>query len=133
MTSVMAQTSGRLSASGPPGQSRMSVHTRCRGPEQFCNEESTRPREAAKCGGFLSASMRSGIDGCCAQGPVDDVLGDVDELPIVVARVAAQPCEGVLHVETGPLAQHALGLLDEDAAVESVVELLVHHLGLERG
>ena len=41
--------------------------------------------------------------------------------------------ERLLHVEAVPLGDHAFGLLDDDAAVERVVELLVEDLGLERG
>jgi hypothetical protein len=58
---------------------------------------------------------------------------DVDEEKIVGAGMAAQPREGLLHVESSPLGNDAFGLLDHDAAVEGVVELLDHDVGLYGG
>ena len=74
-----------------------------------------------------------GIEGGRGEGAVDDVVGDVDQPEVVVAGVVAQRGEGLFHVEAGAFGDHALGLLDDDAAVEGVVELLVDDLGLERG
>ncbi len=51
----------------------------------------------------------------------------------MVAGVSAQRRERLFHVEVFPLGHHALGLFDDYAAVEGVLELLVHPLGLERG
>ena len=51
----------------------------------------------------------------------------------MVAGVVAQSRERLLHVEAFSFGHHALGLFDDDAAVESVLELLVDDLGLERG
>jgi len=50
----------------------------------------------------------------------------------VVAGMCAQSKERLLHVEAFSLGHHPLGLFDDYAAVESVLELLVHDLGLER-
>ena len=51
----------------------------------------------------------------------------------MVAGVDPQSREGLLHVEAFSFCHHPLGLFDDDAAVESVLELLVEDLGLERG
>jgi len=57
----------------------------------------------------------------------------VDEAKIVVTGVMAKACEGLVHVESGPFRQDTLGLLYDDAAVERMIELLVHELGLSGG
>ena len=63
----------------------------------------------------------------------DDVLRDIHEPEVVVAGVATQRSEGLFHVEPESLGDHPLGLLDDDAAVERVGELLVEDLRFERG
>ena len=73
---------------------------------------------------------RNGVEGVCGMGAGEDVVGEVDEAEVVVAGVVAQRQERLVHVETRPLGHHPLGLLDDDAAVEGVLELLVHDLGL---
>ncbi len=51
----------------------------------------------------------------------------------MVAGVVAQRGKGLFHGEAQSLGHHAFGLLDNDAAVERHLELLVHELPLERG
>ena len=51
----------------------------------------------------------------------------------MVPGVVAQGGEGQLHVEAGSLGDHTLGLLNDDPAVEGVLELLVEDLGFEGG
>jgi hypothetical protein len=60
-------------------------------------------------------------------------VSGVNETLIVVASVMAKPREGLLHVEPGPLRDDTFGLLYDDAAVERMIELLVHELGLAGG
>src|SRR5579862_3672533 len=88
----------------------------------------------------LSAPLASGapfrkwvIEGGCRQGAVDHGLGHLDERSVVVAGVGAQRGERLFHVEVLSLGNDPLGLFDDDATVERVVELLVEDLGLERG
>ena len=71
-----------------------------------------------------------GFERSCREFSGNHVASDVDEPEVVVAGVVAQPRERLLHVEAKPLGQHTFGLLDDDAAVQSIVELLVHDLGL---
>jgi hypothetical protein len=46
--------------------------------------------------------------------------------------VVSQRGKCLFHVKTPALGDDTLGLLDDDAAVESMVELVVDDLGLER-
>ena len=59
-------------------------------------------------------------------------VADVGEAMVVVAGVVAQTGEGLFHVQPLALGDHALGLLDHDATVQGVVELLVDDLGAAR-
>jgi hypothetical protein len=83
----------------------------------------------------LGRILRSGARGRASgrQGSVDDGLSNVDEEQIVVAGVVAQPREGGVHVEVSAFGEHALGLLDHDAAVQGVVELIEHDVVLDGG
>ena len=45
----------------------------------------------------------------------------------------AKPIEGLFHIEPGSFRHYTLGLLYDDAAVERMIELLVHELGLAGG
>src|SRR5205823_2470121 len=69
----------------------------------------------------------------CRKSSVDDRLRNIDKAKVVAAGMATQPGEGLLHVKVGALGQNPLGLLDDDAGVESFAELVVQHFGLERG
>ena len=50
----------------------------------------------------------------------------------MVPGVRAQGREGLSRVEACSLGDDALGLLDDDAAIGGVLELLVEDLGLEK-
>jgi hypothetical protein len=76
---------------------------------------------------------RGGSEGGDGEGAVDNVVGDVEQAEVVGAGVVAQCRERLFHVEALALGHHAFGLLDDDAAVEGVVQLFVYILGLERG
>jgi hypothetical protein len=65
-----------------------------------------------------------------SEGTVDDVVGDVDEPKAVAAGMCAQSRERLFHVKALALSDHSLGLFDDDAAVERVVELFVDDVGL---
>ena len=52
---------------------------------------------------------------------------------LLVAGVGPQPGEGLGQVDAGALGDHALGLLDHDAAGQGTGELLVQALGLGAG
>jgi hypothetical protein len=73
---------------------------------------------------------RRGIEGVSGQASVYNVPGDVDEPAVVIASMAAQLAERLVHVDAHAFGQHALGLLDDDSAVEGVAELFVDDLGL---
>ena len=60
-------------------------------------------------------------------------LGDVGESLVVVSGVEAQHGEGLVHGHVRVLSDGALGLLDEHAAVKSVLELLVETGPVRRG
>jgi hypothetical protein len=60
-------------------------------------------------------------------------MSNVNETLIVVTGVMAKPNEGLVHIESGPLSHHTLGLFYDDATVECMIELLVHALGLGGG
>lgn len=62
----------------------------------------------------------------------DDCAGDVGEELIVVAGVLAYCREGGVHVEPGTRGEHTFGLLDDDPAVERVLQLLGQCLPLLR-
>ena len=58
---------------------------------------------------------------------------DIGQLPVAAAGVPAERGEGGIDGDPVCLGDRALGLLDDDPAVERVVELLVHHLALAGG
>ena len=68
---------------------------------------------SSQVGGF---DGRSRADARSVAG--DDGTGHVGESEVVAAGVVAQGGEGLLHVEALVFGDHALGLLDHDAAVE---------------
>ena len=57
------------------------------------------------------------------------MAGDVGEALVGVPGVVAQQREGLVHVQAEPLGEPALGLLDDDPAVQRGLELLGQGLG----
>src|SRR4051794_31929672 len=66
-------------------------------------------------------------------GARDDRSCEVGELAVVGAGVAAQGGERLVHVDVQPLGEDALGLLDQNAAVQCGLQLNDHGVGLEIG
>ena len=64
------------------------------------------------------------------EAAIDDTLADERELLVVVAGVVAKLDKGVADAEAGTLHEHALRLLDQDAAVEGGAELLREQVSL---
>src|SRR3954465_15189911 len=81
----------------------------------------------------LSRALAKLLECACRKRSIDDRLGNVDKAEVAAAGVAAQPGERLLHVEVGPFSEHSLRLLDDDAGVQGLAELVVEHLGLDRG
>ena len=82
----------------------------------------------------VSSATASPVGGIGAgRGAVDDLEGDVAEASVVGASVGTQAREGVFHVEVMPFGDDALGLFDEDPAVEGAGELFVDDLGGDGG
>ena len=62
--------------------------------------------------------------------PVDDVVGHLGKLAVVVARVVPQRSECVVHGHGQVLGEHALGLLDDHPAGQGHLELLGQQVAL---
>jgi hypothetical protein len=57
------------------------------------------------------------------QPATGDLLGHFSQVQVAIARVAAQPVEGGLHGQAVVVGEHALGLFDDDSAVQGGLEL----------
>ena len=58
---------------------------------------------------------------------------EVGQAEVVVPGVVPQPLERLVHVQVGGLTELALGLFDDDPAVERLTELGVERLGIDGG
>src|SRR6201996_4570787 len=76
-----------------------------------------RPRRTPRPGRLRSAVA---VDG---GGPVDDVAGQLGQGTVVVTGVTTQDEEGIVGGGPEPLSENALGLLDDDAAVQRPLQL----------
>ena len=92
-----------------------------------------RPRWPSARRGSGVAGRGRGTEFRGAHGAVDDALRNTDEAEVVAAGVCAQGPEGLVHAETGSLSGHSLGLLDQHAAVERLLQLFVYDLAFEPG
>src|SRR5450756_2758307 len=84
-----------------------------------------------RCG--ASGAGRAGQDSVRVDVTADDGEGERGELEVVVAGVLTQRREGRVHADAIALAEHALGLLDGDPAVERGLQLLGQHRAAVRG
>ena len=75
-------------------------------------------------GAVSSHGVTDGRRGEVGGGAVNEVAGDVGEPLVAVAGVIAQHREGPVDVDAEPLGEFALGLLNEDPAVQRALELL---------
>ena len=61
------------------------------------------------------------------------ILGDLPQAPPGAPRVATHPRERLVHPHPQPLGDDALGLLDDDSAVERLLQLVGNRLQVEGG
>src|SRR6202035_2835881 len=75
------------------------------------------------------SSLPAGLGREVRGGAVDNVAGHVGQPLVGVAGTLAEQREGLVHVQAGPLGELALGLLDNDPAIQCRLELLGEGLG----
>lgn len=71
-----------------------------------------------------------GAESVEGSGPGDDLFRDCGQLQIVGTRVMPNEIESFGHVDLPKLGHHSVCLLDENAAVQSVLQLKVSDPGL---
>jgi hypothetical protein len=79
------------------------------------------------------ADGRSGGDLRSRKRSLDDGASNVDESEVLVARVAPERHEGLVHADARVLGHDSLRLLDENSARQRVLQLLGEELVLLRG
>jgi len=72
-------------------------------------------------------------DGVSGGGVLGDSVGHLGELALLVAGVAAQQPERLVHVEPAPFGDDPFGLLDQDPGVQRGLQLPGDLLVVQRG